>query len=152
MTRKATKRKHYPADPMTMYRLQGRNSQFTQGEQAQVMIAIRKSFQAMIDRTAGREDFDHLATAVNVALVVGERIDTQVVELCKAGVAAMGRVLERHTKTGQWGLDGPAKVEIADVIEIYEQLMALMTGGQARQAMLEVMRRMKAGQVLAVAN
>lgn len=151
MTRKRTKRKVRPVDPLAIYRLTGRNAAFTEAEQAEVMVTTRKSFQAMIDRTATREDFDQLATAVNVAMVAGEKIDQQVVEVSKLGVEAMCRVLERHNKTGQWGLDGLAKAEIADALDIYEQMMALMTGGQAHDAMVEVMRRMQAGHVLELA-
>lgn len=152
MTRKATHRKHWPIDRMAVYRLTGRNSQFTTAEQAEVMVATRKSFEAMIYRTAVREDFDQLATAVNVAVVAGERVDERVAQACQPALQALMRVLERHNKTGQWGLDGPAKAEIADALDIYEQVMALMTGGQAHNAMVEVMRRMQAGHVLATAS
>lgn len=148
MTREKSKRKVRPIDYLSVYRLTGRNSQFTEDEQAEVMVTTRKSFQALIDRTAVREDFDHVATAVNVALVAGERIDPQVEEACKPGVAAMARVLERYNKTGQWGLDGPAREAIAVSLEIYEQMMALMTGGQAHNVMVTVMQRMQDGHVL----
>ena len=148
--KKRSKYKPRPVDKISIYRLAGRNSQFTAAEQAEVMVATRKSFQAMIDRTAAREDFDQLATAVNVAMVAGESIDQQVVDACKPGVAAMARVLERHGKTGQWGLDGLAREEIAVTLEIYEQMLSLMTGGQAHKVMVEVMRRMQAGHVLMV--
>ena len=148
--KKRSKYKPRPVDKMSLYRLTGRNSAFTAAEQAKVMVATRKSFQAMIDRTAVRDDFDQLATAVNVAVVVGERVDERVAQACQPALQALMRVLERHNKTGQWGLDGPAKAEIADALDIYEQMMALMTGGQAHNAMVEVMRRMQAGHVLVV--
>ena len=151
MTRKRSNRKVRHVDMLSMYRLTGRNSMFTADEQAAVMVATRKSFQAMIDRTASSEDFDHLATAVNVAMVAGEKIDKQVVEACKPAIQAMFRVLERHEATGQWGLDGPARAEIADALVIYEQMMSLMTGGQASDAMREVMRRMQSGHGMEVA-
>ncbi|MBC7680753.1 MAG: hypothetical protein H7172_00330 [Ferruginibacter sp.] len=150
MTRKRSKRKVRPIDFLSVYRLTGRNSQFTPDEQAEVMVTTRKSFQAFIDRTAVRQDYDQLATAVSVAMVAAERIDVQVVDVCVPGVAAIGRAYERHIKTGQWGLDGPAKAEIADALDIYEQMMALMTGGQMHNAMVEVMQRQADGNVIEV--
>ena len=151
MTRKHTKRTIRPIDPMAMYRVTGRVTTFTEAEQAALNLPVRMALQAFIDRTAVEDDFHTLAAAANVAMICAEKIDHQVEILCNYGLDALMRVLDRQKRTGQWGLDGPARKEINDAIEVYEQLTSLLTGGQLKDAMVQVIKRMQAGEVREVA-
>lgn len=139
-------KRRYIADPMAMYRVMGRVEPFTAEEQAALNLPVRLAFQGFIDRKAVEADFHTLAAAVNIAMICAETIDPLVEQSCIAGRDAMMRVYERHQRTGQWGLDGPAMGEIEQSIEIYEQL----TGGQLKAAMVECIKRMRAGEVLEV--
>lgn len=150
MTRKRSNRKVRPVDYLSIYRLTGRNSGFTQAEQAALNLPVRLALQAFIDRTAVEDDFHTLAAAVNVAMVSAEKIGPEVEQVCTAARDALMRVLDRQTRTGQWGLDGPARAEIDAAVDVYEQLVNLLTGGQLKQAMTVVIQRMQAGQVLEV--
>ena len=149
--RKATKRKISHADPLAMYRTLGRVTEFTVEEQAALNLPVRLALQAFIGRTAVEADFHTLAAALNTSMVCSEAISHEVETVAKAGLAALMRVLDRYGRTGQWGLDGMGKQEIADAVDIYEQLTGLLTGGQLKTAMVEVIRRMKAGEVLEAA-
>lgn len=141
-------KRRYVADPMAIYRVFGRTTGFTEAEQRQLNLPVRLAFDSFIKRTAEEPDFHTLAAAVNIAMVCSESIDPLVEQSCVAGRDAMQRVWKRHAETGQWGLDGPAMVEIEQTIEIYEQLVRLLTGGQLKDAMAECIRRMQAGEVM----
>ena len=151
MTRKSTKRKIRAIDPLAMYRVTGRVTTFTEAEQSTLNLPVRLSLQAFIDRSATEYDFHTLAAATNIATICAEKIDPEVERVCTLGMDALMRVLYRHQRTGQWGVDGPARQELADVVDVYEQLLALMTGGQIKDAMTETFKRMKSGHVMKAA-
>ncbi len=58
------------------------------------------------------------------------------------------RCLRRHESTGRWGFDGPAIQDIDIVIDFYEQLLAMSTPQQMKKAMLTVIERTNAKEVL----
>ena len=151
MTRKHTKRVVRAVDPMALYRVQGRVTTFSKSEQAILNLPVRLALQALIDRTANEHDFHTLAAATNIATVCAEKIDPEVERVCTLGMDALMRVLDRHKKTEQWGMDGPARIELDGVVDVYEQLTSLLTGGQIKDAMTEVIRRMNSGHVLKAA-
>lgn len=141
-------KRRYQADPLAMFKAFGRAAPFTESEQAQLNLPVRVAFQSFIDRTAGEGDFHTLAGAVNVAMVCAEKIDPLVEQTCIAARDALMRVHARQMQCGQWGLDGPAFAEIELALQVYEQLVSLLTGGQLKDAMSECIRRMQAGEVL----
>lgn len=144
----ARSKRHWVADPMAMYRVIGRAEPFTAAEQAQLNLPVRLAFQAFIDRTAVEGDFHTLAAAINISMICAEKIDPLVEQTCIAGRDAIARVHERHIRTGQWGLDGPALAEIEQTLDIYSQLTSLLTGGQLKSAMVECISRMERGEVI----
>lgn len=146
----AQAKRKYQADPLAMFKAFGRAAPFTPAEQAQLNLPVRVAFQAFIDRSATEGDFHTLAGAVNVAMVCAERIDPLVEQTCTAARDALMRVHARQMACGQWGLDGPAFAEIELAVQVYEQLTANLSGGQLKDAMSEVIRRMQAGEVLEV--
>ena len=148
--RTQSRAKRYQADPLAMFKAFGRAAPFTEAEQAQLNLPVRVAFQSFIDRTASDADFHTLACAVNVAMVCAEKIDPLVEQTCTAARDALMRVHTRQLQCGQWGLDGPAFAELEQAICVYEQLTGLLTGGQLKDAMSEVIRRMQAGEVLEV--
>lgn len=147
MSTHRAKRK-YTADPMAMFRVLGKVQLFTEAEQATLNLPVRLAFEALRTRTAAEGDFHTLAAAVNIAMVCAEKIDPVVERSCIAARDAMQRVFERHTATGQWGLDGPAFAEIEQAVEIYEQLNALLPAGQVKDALEECYRRIATGDVI----
>ena len=141
-------KRRYVADPMAIFKVFGKVQPFTEAEQATLNLPVRIAFEAMRTRTAVESDFHTLAAAVNIAMVCAEKIDPLVEQSCIAGRDALMRTHRRHAATWVWGLDGPAFAEIEQSLEIYEQLTALLTGGQLKDAMTECVRRMQAGEVV----
>lgn len=143
-------KRRYEADPHAIFRVLGRVSPFTAEEQATLNLPVRLAYDAMLKGLAVEGDFHTLAAAINIAMVCAEKIDPLVEQGCIAGRDAMQRVFERHQRTGQWGFDGPAIQEVEQSIEIYEQLVSLLTGSQLKDAMTECVRRMRDGEVIGV--
>lgn len=143
-------KRRYVADPMAMFRVLGRVEPFTPAEQAALNLPVRIAFESLRTGKAEESDFHTLAAAVNISMVCAEKIDPLVEQSCVAGRDALMRVHKRHAETGLWGLDGPAFAEIEQAIEIYEELIRLLTGGQLKDAMAECVRRMQAGEVMEV--
>jgi len=148
--KKQTKRKHYPADPRSMYRVFGRVQEFTPEEQNALTMPVKDAYEAFTNGKAIEDDYHTLAACMNVTMICAEKIHPTVIECAVVGRDAMWRVWERFQKIGQFGFDGPARDEVLAVIEVYEQLSALLTGGQLKSAMVECIKRMKDGDVLAV--
>lgn len=145
---KSRAKQKYRADPMSIYRVLGRVEPFTPAEQSALNLPVRIAFESLRTGKAEESDFHTLAAAVNISMICAEKIDPLVEQSCVAGRDALMRVHKRHTETGRWGLDGPAFAEIELALQVYEQLVSLLTGGQLKDAMSEVIRRMQAGDVL----
>lgn len=145
-----TRRARYTADPMTLWRTLGLSNDqaFTQAEQMQLSLPVRVAFERVRTGVTQDGDFDTLAAAANTAMVCAESISPFVLQTCQAGQAALMRMLARHTAHGRWGLDGLGLQEVRDTVDVYEQLIGLLTAGQLSSALRECARRMQIGEVL----
>lgn len=143
-TASKAKRK-WQADPSAIYRVMGRHQEFTPDEQAALIVPGRMAFERIKLGEGKDDDFHCLAAATNVSLVSAEKISPLVESVCIIARDAMLRCKERHTKTGRWGFDGPALSEIADMLDVYEQLIALLKPHQLQDAMTEALRRASSG-------
>ena len=88
-----------------------------------------------------------LAAITNVCLLRGERIAPDVVAVAKDGQAAVLRILDRHQRTGKWGVSHDDIVSLDACIDLHEQLIELSTPAQMMQAFRDVISRMNAGHV-----
>lgn len=95
-------------------------------------------------------DFHTLAAVANTVLVCGEKIGKECVDAAKLAQNSLVLMLDRGVRLGKWGVDAGALQNIPPVLDLHDQLLALYTPLQLRNAMGEVIRRMKAGETLAV--
>lgn len=146
-TASKAKRK-WQADPSTIYRTIGRHQEFTVLERGQVVTPVRMAYEKFRMGTAEETDFHTLAAACNVSLISAEKISPLVESVCLVASDALLRCKERHARTGRWGFDGPALSAIADMIDIFEQLVELHKPVQLQNAMTEALRRTRTGQGL----
>lgn len=133
-----------------VYKVMGRTQLFNQAEQAQLSLPVHASLDGLLTGAAVEADFHTVAAVSNVCLLLGEKIGPEVVEAVQLGQAGLMRCWERHKLTGKWGLDGPARQDIAAIVDLHDQLLELCTPGQLADAMREVLKRAEAGHVLAV--
>lgn len=140
--RKASQHKRrWQADPGSIYKLMNKVQLFTPEELRRLELPIRVSFEAMRLGRGSQSDYQDLADAINVAMVRAESIDPVAELMVLRARDAMMRLLERFTRTGRWGFDGPAIVEVGDAVEFHEQLLRLSTPQQMIDALREVYRR-----------
>ncbi len=135
-------------DPSAIYRVMNRLQPFTDDELRTLALPVRVAFESLRAGRGTEGDFHTLAAAINTALMRSESIDPLCEQTCITAQAALMRVLDRHQRTGLWGLDGLALQDIPLAIDLHEQLLQLSTPLQMQQAMQETLRRMQAGQVL----
>lgn len=136
----------YKSDPMAMFKAINKVKPFDESERVRLNLPVRISFESMKTGKGVDEDFHTLAAAVNVALICAEKIDPAVEETAIRARDALMRTLRRWKSTGRYGFDGPALFEIAECIDLHEQLIELQTPLQMQTAMKEVIRRMDAGE------
>jgi len=147
--RKASHQKRkFQADPSAIYKLMAKVQPFTGSERVSLSLPVRLAFEAIKSGKAVRDDFDTLAAMANICMVRSESVDPLCVETAQRGQDALMRCLRRHEATGRWGFDGPAMQEIEVVIDLYEQLLELSTPQQMKEAMLDVVERTDAREVL----
>jgi hypothetical protein len=137
----------YQADPMAMFRVLNKVKPFNDAERLRLNLPVRISFESMKTGKGVDDDFHTLAAVVNVALICSESIDPAAEETAIRAKDALMRTLRRWKSTGKYGFDGPALLEIADCIDLHEQLIQLQTPLQMQIAMKEVIRRMDAGEI-----
>ena len=121
-------------------------------QQVDLIIGVRAAAFAMRSGTGAEDHVHTLASAINTALLLCERgagsehtatvIDAQF---------ALVRTIERGKRSGKWGFDGPALVQVEAGIEVLEAQLASVTRIEARDAVLEVIRRVQQGHVFEVA-
>lgn len=141
-------KRRWQADPSAIYRVFGRVQTFTEEEQAQLNLPVLIALDSIAHGHGEESDFHTLAAAVNVAMICAEKIDPLVEKTCTDARDALMRMHARQIKHGTWGFDGPGYTAVKDAADVYQQLTALLTGGQLKDAMQECVRRMQAGDVL----
>lgn len=144
-------KRRYARDNMAALRLLGAAPTLSQEEQMQINLPVRIAFERVRTGAAQDGDFDTMAGAINVSMVCAERIHPLVERTCTDARDALVRMHARHTRLGAWGLDGPGLQQVADAIDVYEQLTALMQAEDLRRALAEALRRMAAGHVVKAA-
>jgi hypothetical protein len=132
---------------MAMFKAMNRVQPFDDDEQLRLNLPVRVSFESMKTGKGTDDDFHTVAAVVNVAMVCAEKIDPLVLETAIRARDALIRCKERRVRTGRWGFDGPALMDIPPCIDLHEQLVAAQTPLQMQKAMQEVIRRMDSGEV-----
>jgi len=101
-----------------------------------LLVPVRTALQKLLDRTMDGKDtmaFDTLICAVGHAKIryldIGGEHNQAMPILEKADQALM-RAHNRWHATGEFGLDGPGRQEIADAIDLYEQVLLASSPNQ----------------------
>ena len=136
-------------DPQAAFRLINKLEPFSADELMRLELPIRMSFQALKTGKGCEQDFHDIAAAINATMVRSESVDPLCEQTAIAARDAHMRCWHRHQRTGVWGFDGPALLEVEAGIDLHEQLIRLSTPLQMLEAMREVVRRGMAREVVA---
>ena len=141
-------KRRYQADPMAMFKTINRIEPFSADELLRLELPIRLSFEALRTGQGKESDFHDLAAAINTAMVRSEKVDPLCEQTAIAARDALMRCWHRHQRTGAWGFDGPALLEVEAGIDLHEQLIRLSTPLQMIEALRTVMQRGRCGEVV----
>ncbi len=111
---------------------------FNEQELLELSLPNRVSFQLLLEGKAQDHDIGRLIDITNVTLV--RCWGTEMQPIAQTALDALKRCYERWVKLGVWGLDGPARADIEQGIELHEELCRLSTPRQMREAALMVDR------------
>ena len=132
-----SKRK-YAKDPMAFAKVIAQTELFDETERMHLALPIRMSFNLLLNGGAESSDVGRLIDTANVTLV--RCWGTEMQPIAQRAVDALRRCYERHERLSKWGLDGPARADIEQGIELHEELCRLSTPRQMRDAALTVER------------
>jgi hypothetical protein len=148
MTRKATRRKYRPADPLAWAYAIASNSDMDQAHATKIVNIIRTAYQRMREGNGTDEDFDRLAAALNVSLMRAEKIGKPLVDGINAGLQALMAADRRNGEGRGYGFSGPDLLAMNCAVDLYEEILRNSTPRQMQEALEEGARRMRAGKVI----
>jgi hypothetical protein len=142
--RNAAHAKHrYQADPGSMYKLMAKLQPFTRDEVSTLVVPARTAFEKLRNGVGTEDDFNTICGAINVTIVLAEKIDPFAEQIAIAARDASNRTLQRHRRIGKWGFDGVGLEAIYNALDLHDQAIALLTPLQVSNAAIEVMERKK---------
>lgn len=109
-----------------------------------LMLELWSAFDAL---KAGSDDMAHLtwiASSMNTAVVLAERIDQEVVDVILAAHDAIREAAEIKDRHGKIGFTGPGMQAIAEALDVYGQIVRLQTPRAIWKAAEEGHRRARA--------
>lgn len=137
-------------DPLAAFRSADRQHKLDSGQKLQLGVVLRTHLEALRTGKADATAFHNLASGVNVSMVLAERgLGDSYSEQIGAAQEAMVR-LKVNGDRGRWLLSGPSLVALFDWLAIYEAQLEATSQQEAMDALNEVDRRVRRGQVFEV--
>ena len=134
----ARKRRHM--DPLAGIRVLDRARPFDEGDTTGEHIKTRACFERLADGTADNDDFNRVATALNLAKVRALEIDQALANLLEVGQDAMAAIRRRHDKWAKWEVLPAERTAIVDALDAHEAITDASSPLQMMAA-LDVVRR-----------
>ena len=120
----------------------------TDDQVGDLALAFRLAFQAMVSGAADEQHWSTCVCSLNIALVLAEQgIGADWEPEFNAALEGAFRAKLRAGRTGSWGFDGPAMQAIKEAFELHELQIESATKGEIKAALIEVRRRIDAGDV-----
>lgn len=135
------KRQHR-ADPFAIWKVFARTTGFNEAEQTTLALPVRLAWSALKGGTANQYDIATLTDVIAICTIAGQNMDALVQETCDAARIAMCAVVDRYTRCQRWGVDAQALRDIPPIVDFYEELLRVSTGGQM-EAWFAVMQNCK---------
>lgn len=137
----AKRRSRWPADPMAFQKVLNKLELFNDSELMRLELPIRMSFESLKSGKGTESDFHDIDAAICASLVRSRDVDPLCEQTALAAYNAMKRTHDRWLRTGRWGFDGPALVEVDEGISLHEELIRNSTPQQMLNALRLVVKR-----------
>lgn len=137
-------------DPLAAFRSADRQHPLDSGQKMTLGVVLRTHLEALRLGKADSTAFDNLASGVNVSMVLAERgLGKEYSEQIGAAQVAMVR-FKVNGDRGRWLLDGPSLNALREWLEIYEAQLDACSQQEAMDALDEVDRRVRRGQIFEI--
>lgn len=137
-------------DPLAAFRSADRQHPLDSGQKLQLGVVLRTHLEALRTGKADATAFHNLASGVNVSMVLAERgLGAEYSEQIGAAQVAMVR-FKVNGDRGRWLLDGPSLVALKDWLPVYEAQLEACSQQEAMDALEEVDRRVRRGQIFEI--
>ncbi len=115
----------YKKDAGAVLRVLTLNAPYTPEQITGIVLPIRLSFEALRTGAATDRDVSDLITAINVTIVRSLAVHKKAVDVAALAGRSLARCVDRHSRTGRWGLDGPGIADLEQGIDLHEQILTL---------------------------
>lgn len=126
-------KRRYQADPFAMYKAMARTTGFEQAEQTELALPVRLAWDALRSGRATGDDIATLADVIAICIIATQSMDALVQDTIEAGRLAMCAVADRYRRCQRWGVDAAALRDLPPIVDFYEELLRVATGGQLEQ-------------------
>lgn len=136
-------------DPLAAFRSAGRQHPLDTSQKVHLGVALRTHLEALRTGKADAYAFHNLANAVNTSMVLAENGGPgyEYDEIIGEVQQAMIRLKANGNHKGRWLLDGPGLQAAMNWLAVYEAQLEVVSQQEAMNALNEVVRRVKRGQV-----
>ncbi|MBX9612463.1 MAG: hypothetical protein K2X51_12650 [Burkholderiales bacterium] len=120
----------------------------TESAAVKAEILVRDALDTLLCHRAplnAEHAFDLLAHALGVSVIRALQIEPHearnpAIPILRDGSDALVRAIDRHQKTGAWGLDGPGRAALVDAVDAYAEILRHSSPAQMEHATSERMR------------
>ena len=109
---------------------------------------VRLSWYHLCNGNGDAADFENLALALNISMILGELLGTVATDIAQQAQAAAMVIKARFENIGKFGVDAQALEHIPPALDMYDELLRVASPNQLVSALQECLRRLKAGKVL----
>lgn len=136
-------------DPLAAFRAAGRQHPLDASQKIRLGVALRTHLEALSTGKADAYAFHNLANAVNTSMVIAENggLGSEYAADIGAAQEALIQLKANGNHKGRWLLDGPGLNSLKWWLIIYEAQLEIVSQLEAMNALDEVGRRVRRGQV-----
>lgn len=117
-------------------------------QQLDLGLTYRMAYQAMLTGNATEDDFEALAVASNIGLVLEEMRNDGYMDVIKDAQEALMQCRRRGEQLGRWGLDGHGIQAVSTFLDVHDEQLRTSSQKGVVNALDQARRRMTAGQTL----
>jgi len=146
--RKRGKRIKHRRDPSVLSRAIASVQPLQADQQLDLGLMYHTAYEAMLTGQATEDDFEALAVASNIAMVLEETRGDGYMQEIQAAQDALMQCKRRGDTLGRWGLDGKGMQDVATFLAIHDEQLKAATQKAVVNALIQARARMSTGQVL----
>ncbi len=111
---------------------------FDEGDTTDSHLLTRAAFDRLCDSTADAEDFNRVATAINMATVRAREIDAGLAAMLECAQAAMNALRKRQERWGKWDILPAERAAVIEALCANEPIVDASSPPQMRRALKAV--------------